>query len=193
MIVTSGPTQNSYLDLATANAILLTCATSFMDIGEQLDTLDEPYLLEAARDLESLWAWQGQPSDYNQALAWPRRYVTKPGFQMPCEPGWSAPWSQDAALEFKIDYLTPGLSAVPLLDPTVVPQQILEAQALLAMFRKKGGSLIGDTKNDAQGLQLDTSFKIAYVNPVRAAGDINKRLAGLGLYLGDSLLRTRHG
>jgi hypothetical protein len=119
--------------------------------------------------------------------------VDKPGFEMPGESGWSAPWDYDAALQFKIDYLTPGRSAIPLLDHTTVPLQIKEAQALLALLRKLGKNPVGDNQGDAKGLQLDSGFKVDYVNALRDSADIHRLLSGLGVFIGDRLLRSRNG
>lgn len=195
LVHTSGPNQNSYITIDEANLLFLTLAPSFVDDHEmaQLDHVDTRYLIEAARDLDTLWSFKGVPTDNAQNMAWPRRYVDKPGFEMRGESGWSAPWDYEAALQFKIDYLTPGRSAIPVLDHTAVPQQIKEAQALIALLRKLGKNLVGDNQGDAKGLQLDTGFKVDYVNALRDSADIHRLLAGLGLFIGDSLLRSHNG
>lgn len=194
LVVTSGPNQNSYITIDEANLLFLTLAPSFLGTDTaQLDETDTRYLLEAARDLDSLWSFKGAPTSNAQNLAWPRMYVDKPGFEMPGEPGWSTPYSLVDALQFKIDYLTPGRSAIPLIDHTTVPRQIREAQALIALLRKLGKNLVGDNQGDAKGLQLDSGFKIDYVNALRDSADIHRLLSGLGVFIGDRLLRSRNG
>lgn len=186
LVVTTGPEQNSYITVDEANLLMLTLAPSFAPDPEQFADSDARFIIEAARDLDSLWDFSGIPTQNAQNMAWPRMYVTKPGFQMPCEP-----LGGDAFLQFKIDYLTPGRSAVPYLDQTTVPRAIKEAQALLALLRKMNKTLVGDNQGDTKGLQLDSGFKIAYVNEVRDSADIHRLLSGLGVFIGDHVLRAR--
>lgn len=191
LVVTSGPGQNSYITIDEANLLFLTLAPSFLGgDAAQFDYTDTRFLLEAARDLDALWSFKGVPANNSQNMAWPRMYVEKPGFEMPGEPGWSAPYSDSDALQFKIDFLTPGRSVVPLLDHLTVPRAIKEAQALIALLRKLGKTLVGDNQGDSKGLQLDTGFKIDYVNAIKDSADIHRLLAGLGVFIGDRILRS---
>lgn len=192
IIITSGPDQNSYIDLETANQRLLACAASFCPIGTQLSPGDEAYLVEACTDMETLWDYMGIPTLNDQALAWPRRYVIKPGFQMPMEPGWNTPYDPVAFIQFKIDYLTPGRSSVPYVDDETIPVRIQEAQALLAVLRKQGGNLVGDDQGNDQGAQYDVGLRIAYVNAVRESADIHKRMSGYAVWIGEGILRTQN-
>ena len=188
-IETAGPNQNSYITIQEANTILLTVQASFMPLGTNLiPDEDEPYLLEAAQDLDQLWDWTGCPTEMEQALAWPRRHVVKPGFTMPAEPGWRVPYDSEAWLRFRIDYLMAGASGIPTIPTDAVPRQIKEAQALIAVLRKNGSNLISDTQGDAQGLQLPGGLKIAYVNAIREAADIHKRTAQFGSFVGQPIV-----
>lgn len=191
-IITSGPGQNSYVTLEEANILLLQVRASFMEPNDQLHATDEDVLLEAAQDLETMWEWQGVQTDPNQDMAWPRKYVVKPGFRYPPAPGWHASWDHDAALQFKINFLIGANSAIPFLDENTVPHQIKVAQALLALLRDKGKNLIGDTRGDDKGMQLDTGFKVDYVNAPYESADIRKRVAALGTFIGDPMIRARN-
>jgi hypothetical protein len=187
-IETTGTNQNSYITMAEANAILLTVHASFMDIGVQLDAnKDEPYLIEAARDLSQLFAWTGKPATVEQNLAWPRKGVVRPGYVQVGEPQWSVAGTDEDFLVYKILYLS-GSSNAPTIPDDVVPLEIREAQALIAVLRKNGSNLISDTQGDAQGLQLPGGLKIAYVNAIREAADIHKRTAQFGAFVGQSIV-----
>ena len=187
-IETTGTNQNSYITVAEANAILLTIHASFMDIGTQLDlNADEPYLIEAARDLDQLFAWVGCPTTKDQNLSWPRKGVVRPGYKQIGEPQWSIPASDEDFLLYKIMFLS-GSSAAPTIPDDVVPLAIREAQALIAVLRKNGSNLVSDTQGDAQGLQLPGGLKIAYVNAIREAADIHKRTAQFGVFVGQPIV-----
>jgi hypothetical protein len=188
-ITTSGDDQNSYITLSEANALLLTMKASFMDLGEQLEEGDEAYLIESANDLEALWRWSGHPTENTQAMAWPRKFVRKPGWVQPCEPGWRTPYDAAEWMQYKVDYLSGSNVAAQFLPDDEVPRGIKEAQALIALLRKKDGNLIGDDQGDAQGTQLGP-MRISYVNAVRESADIHKRTGQLGLFIGDGLMRT---
>jgi len=201
-ISTSGLDQNSYITITEANAILLLCNASFMDAGHQLSINgdDDAYLLEAARDLDYLWAWAGYRATNEQTMQWPRVRVPKPGQRIPCEPGWydegtiwggTHNWGTGIQLDpwllYKIDFLS-GNPAFQMLDSTIVPQEIKEAQALIALLRKKGGNLISDDQDNAQGMVLPGGLKIAYVNALKQAADIHKRTAQFGQFVGTGII-----
>jgi hypothetical protein len=187
-IETSGPNQNSYITIAEANAILLTVHASFMEVGTQLDPLkDEAYLIEAGRDLAQLFAWVGQPTSTEQNMAWPRKGVPKPGYVTQGEPQWSVPGTDLDFLAYKVNWLS-GSSSAPMLDENVVPLEIREAQALIAVLRKEGLNLVSDNQGDSQGLQLPGGLKVAYVNAVRESADIHKRTAQFGVFVGQSIV-----
>ncbi|KQN09077.1 DnaT-like ssDNA-binding protein [Sphingomonas sp. Leaf28] len=189
LVVTDGPDQNSYITIDEANLLFLTLAPSFLgDDTAQLNDTDVRFLIEAGRDLDALWSFKGQPTSNAQNMAWPRIYVEKPGFEVPAEP-----MDGDAFLQFKIDYLTAGRTIIPYLDHLTVPRPIKEAQALLALLRKLGKNPVGDNQGDAKGLQLDSGFKVDYVNALRDSADIHRLLSGLGVFIGDRLLRSRNG
>lgn len=187
-IETTGINQNSYITVAEANAILLTIHASFMEIGTQLDlNADEPYLIEAARDLDQLFAWIGCPANTDQNLSWPRKGVVRPGYKRVGEPQWSVPASDADFLLYKVRFLSGGSDA-PTIPDDVVPMAIKEAQALIAVLRKNGSNLVSDTQGDAQGLQLPGGLKIAYVNAIREAADIHKRTAQFGSFVGQPIV-----
>lgn len=195
-VITRGPGQNSYVTVEEANILLLSMDASFIDDDtprQLVGDLDTARLLEAAQDLDTLWRWSGQVTDPAQELAWPRRFVTKPGFERDRDPLWANQWDYGAAISYKYDFQMPGgPNAVPYLPSDAVPRQVKQAQAMIALLRKVGGNLVGDDKGDDYGNQLDSGFKVAYVNAIRDASDIHKRLAGLGWFIGDPLLRVRH-
>lgn len=188
-IETTGTSQNSYVTIAEANAILLNVHASFMEVGTQLETngSDDAYLIEAARDLDQLFAWIGQPTSTEQQRAWPRKGVIRPGYKQLGEPGWSFPASDEEFLLYKIQFLS-GSSAAPTIPDDVVPLEIKEAQALIAVLRKQGLNLISDTQGDSQGLSLPGGLKIAYVNAIREAADIHKRTAQYGVFVGQPIV-----
>ena len=187
-VITTGENQNSYITFEEANALLLGMVASFFELGDQLDEGDEAYLLEAASDLDCLWRWSGRPTDNQQALAWPRKDVAKPGFKIPAEPGWNTPYDPAAWLQYKIMYLD-GTQNVPMIDSATVPKAIKEAQALIAMLRKKEGNLIGDTNDDTLG-DVIGPLRTGYVNAVRKASEVHKRTSQFGNFIGDGLLRV---
>ena len=180
MIVTSGASQNSYITLSEANALLLTMAASFMTGTDALGNGDERYLIEAAADLSLLWDWSGEPTDDAQALAWPRRFVPKPGYRAPSEPGWSIPFDYADWIAFK-PYLYGATTADQFIGETVVPLHIKEAQALIALLKKQGGNLYGDNQGDLQGTQIG-KIKVSYVNAIRESADIHKRTGQYGRF-----------
>ncbi|OJY60932.1 MAG: hypothetical protein BGP16_00905 [Sphingobium sp. 66-54] len=182
MIQTSGEGQNSYITLSEANAILMTTQTSFFEVGDQFETGEEAYLIEAFRDLERLWDWAGQPATMDQSAQWPRKYVPKPGWQVPGEPGWSVP--ENNAFEwiaYKERYLTGGVQSASFISADTVPLDIKEAQALIAMLRKSGSNLVEDNQGGFQGTQLG-KIKLSYVNAVRESADIHKRTGHFGRF-----------
>jgi hypothetical protein len=183
MIVTEGESQNSYITVSEANAILATIHSSFFEVGDTLnENEDTAYLCEAFRDLQRLWSWKGQPSTATQVGQWPRKYVTKPGWCVPGEPGWSVPeCGQYDWLAYKMRFLD-GTTAAEYLPDDVVPLDIKEAQALIAMLRKNGSNLVGDNQGDTQGMTVG-KVKISYVNAIRESADIHKRTGQYGRFL----------
>lgn len=181
-IITTGTGQNSYISLSEANSILLTVQASFFEPGSDLVEDDTPYLLEAFRDLQRYWDWKGAPATAEQVGMWPRKYVQKPGWQVPGEPGWSEPWTGPLDwIAYKMRYLDGGVGAAVYIPSDTVPLDIKEAQALIAMLRKSGGNLVGDNQGDLQGTQLG-KVKISYVNAIRESADIHKRTAHYGRF-----------
>lgn len=181
MIVTTGASQNSYITLSEANALLLTMAPSFMtDEVVTLQEADERFLIESAADINLLWDWQGEPTDPEQTLAWPRREVPKPGYKAPAEPGWSAPFDYADWIAFK-PYLYGATTADQFIPENVVPLHIKEAQALIAVLKKQGSNLVGDNQGDMQGAQVG-KLKISYVNAIRESADIHKRTGQYGRF-----------
>ncbi len=178
---------------AQANALILTMAASFFTGDDTLtDGDDDAYLIEAASDLEYLWRWSGWPTDLEQTMAWPRRYVTKPGWIPPLEPGWSLPYDETMFMFYKVNFLSQSNLASQFVDETTVPKAIQEAQVLLAVLRKQGGNLIGDTQGDSLGTQLG-QVKVSYINAVRESRDIHKRTAQYGSFIGEGIMRTKNG
>ena len=188
-IETTGTNQNSYITIAEANAILLNVHASFMAKGTQLatDETDDAYLTEAARDLDQLFSWTGKPATVEQNLAWPRKEVVKPGYKRGYDATWDLNASDSEVLLYKAQYLS-GTSAAPTIPNDIVPLEIREAQALIAVLRKQGLNLISDTQGDSQGLQLPGGLKIAYVNAIREAADILKRTAQYGVFVGQPIV-----
>lgn len=183
MIVTSGAGQNSYITLSEANALLLTVAASFMSddaADNQLGVDDERYLIEAAADLNLLWNWDGEATDPAQPLAWPRRFVTKPGYRAPLEPGWSLPFDYADWIACK-PYLYGATNAAQFIPDDEAPQLIKEAQALIALLKKQGSNLVGDNQGDLQGTQIG-KIKVSYVNAIRESADIHKRTGQFGRF-----------
>ncbi|MBX9753905.1 MAG: hypothetical protein K2X80_04070, partial [Pseudomonadaceae bacterium] len=166
-----------------------TTKASLAELGEQLESGDEAYVLEAFNDLETMWRWTGTPTSNDQPAQWPRIYVPKPGWAVPGEPGWSAPGDDSDWLAYSIRFLRGTSITGAFLDSQTVPESIKVAQALIALLRKKEGNLIGDTQDDSQGLQIG-SLKVAYVNAIRQSADIHKRTAQLGSFIGDGLVRA---
>lgn len=192
-LITSGSDQNSYVTNSEANALLLTMAASFLTGDDALtDVDDDRFLIEAASDLQYLWRWAGWPTDLTQTMAWPRRYVTKPGWVPPLEPGWSTPYDEQMFMMYKVNVLSNSNPATEFVDQTAVPKAIKEAQVLIAVLRKQGGNLIGDNQGDAQGTKLG-SLTVSYVNAIRESADIHKRTGQYGTFIGDALLRTPNG
>jgi hypothetical protein len=180
-LITTGGNQNSYITLSEANAILATTYASFYEVGETLEAGGEVYLFEAFKDLERLWSWKGQPASADQVAQWPRKYVPDPNWRVPGEPGWSAPWTGDLGwLAYKARYLDGSVSSSDIPDD-VVPLDIKEAQALIAMLYKSGGNLVGDNQGDLQGTQVG-KLKLSYVNPIRESAAIHKRTGQYGRF-----------
>lgn len=181
-IITTGTTQNSYITLSEANALLMTIQAPFYEVGDQLSEADTPYLLESFRDLERNWDWTGQPTADEQAAQWPRKYVKKPGWQVPGEPGWSVP--ENGVYDFlayKMRYLSGETTSASYIPSDAIPLDIKEAQALIAMLRKSGGNLVGDNQGDLQGTQIG-KIKLSYVNAIRESADIHKRTGQYGRF-----------
>lgn len=180
-IITSGASQNSYISLAEAQALLLTMAASFQTgEADELADGDQRFLIEAASDLNLLWDWAGDPTDPAQVMAWPRSSVTKPGYRFPAEPGWTLPYSYGEFIYYK-SILASGFAADQFIPSDQVPTHIKEAQALLAVLKKQGSNLVGDNQGDLQGTQIG-KLKLSYVNAVRESADIHKRTGQYGRF-----------
>lgn len=190
---TTGTNANSWQTIVQANQFLTDFTHPLLGDRPELNDNDEPYLIEAAKEISAMWSFKGQPVDPLQALAWPRKGVILDG-KMPGA-DWFArnfPHMDDCYEDFArfIHFGSPGLSNSPTyLDETAIPREVLEAQAILAAFKVRNITLWQDNGFNANEVKLDGVGTIKPTNVVAAADAVFMRLARWGSFRGTSIVR----
>lgn len=189
---TTGQDANSWQTIEQANQFLTDFAHPLLGVSPELGDDDEPYLIEAAKEISRMWSFKGQQADPLQALAWPRKGVVIEGKK----PGrdWFAttfpnldPEVQDYA--YFLHFESPGISTtVEYLPDDAIPREVLEAQAILAAFKVKGITLWQDNAFNASEVKLDGVGTIKPTNSVAAADAVFMRLARWGGFRGSSIV-----
>jgi len=189
----TGPAANSWQTIPQANQFLVDFVHPLLGISPELGRDDGPYLIEAAKEISRMWSWKGQPADPLQALAWPRKGVLleqgRPGADWF---GRTYPHLDPSAEEYArfIMFESPGLLTVPeLLPESMVPREVLEAQAILAAFKVRDITLWQDNAFNASEIKLDGVGTIKPANMVAAADAVFMRLARWGSFKGMSIVQ----
>lgn len=181
---TTGPDANSFITLDEANIIISETAHPSIPSGFQLSTEQLPELLEAARKV-NLWAFRGERTHTYQRLAWPRSGYSIPG-KAP-GPNWLADYPHidpsSADLAYFVHFESPGLSSFTLLPDDFIPQEVKEAQAIIAALAVNGVTIWQDNKYDSSTVQLGP-IKIDPVNTVAKADIVFERLGRWGTFAG---------
>lgn len=193
-LITSGPNTNSWFDRDHANIILLEVPGSDYAGADdfQFGTEQIPHLLEAQRQISSLWFFRGRKADIRQKLAFPRRDFLIEGGRPASNwfentyPSVDDAWSP---LAHHVMWEDPGLARFSLLDADEVPQDIIEASVILAALRVHGVSLYQDTKGDKTALQVG-SLKYDNINATARAGAVFSRMAPWGRFLGHHIAKA---
>lgn len=190
---TTGPNANSWQSIVQANQFLVDFYHPALGISPELSRGDEPYLIEAAREISLMWRFRGEPVVSLQALAWPRRGVLLDGKRPSGDwYGRTFPNLDPSLEEFAtfIHFESPGLSATPeTLPENMIPREVLEAQAILAAMKLKGITLWQDNAYDASEVKLDGVGTIKPLNAVAAADAVFMRLARWGAFKGSASVR----
>ena len=189
----TGASANSWQTIVQANQFLTDFAHPLLGISPELSGGDEPYLIEAAKEISRMWSFKGQPVEPLQTLAWPRKGVVLEG-KKPSADWYSRnfPALDPCYEEFAhfIHFESPGLSNVPVLLPEdLIPTEVLEAQAILAAFKVRNITLWQDNAFNASELKLDGVGTIKPANAVAAADAVFMRLARWGSFKGTSIIR----
>lgn len=188
----TGPAANSWQTIPQANQFLVDFVHPLLGMSPELGADDGPYLIEAAKEISRMWTWKGQPVTPLQTLAWPRKDVQLEPKHI--GPDWFArtyPHLDPCAEEYArfIMFESPGLLATPeMLGETVIPQEVLEAQAILAAFKVKKITLWQDNAFNATEVKLDGVGTIKPANMVAAADAVFMRLARWGSFKGTSIV-----
>ncbi len=190
---TTGPDANSWQTIPQANQFLVDFAHPLLGVSPELGADDGPYLIEAAKEISRMWTWKGQAVDPLQTLAWPRKGVELEAKKV--GPDWFArtyPHLDPCAEEYArfIMFESPGLLTTPeMLGEDVIPQDVLEAQAILAAFKVRNITLWQDNGFNASEVKLDGVGTIKPTNMVAAADAVFMRLARWGSFKGTSIVR----
>jgi hypothetical protein len=190
---TTGPNANSWQTVVQANQFLVDFVHPLLGASPELSTDDTPYLIEAAREISHMWRFKGEPVSALQALAWPRKSVALEAKR--AGPDWYSsnfPNVDPALEEFAtfIHFESPGLSALPeTLGEDVIPREVLEAQAILAVFKVKKITIWQDNAYDASEVKVDGVGTIKPLNAVAATDAVFMRLARWGAFKGSSSVR----
>jgi hypothetical protein len=190
---TTGQDANSWQTIEQANQFLTDFAHLLLGVSPELLDNDEPYLIEAAKEISRAWQFKGQQVDPLQALAWPRKGVVLEGKK----PG--ANWFRDNFPHLDCSYEeyarfihfeSPGLSAgVEYLPEDHIPREVLEAQAILAAFKVRKITLWQDNGFNATEVKVEGVGTIKPTNAVAAADAVFMRLARWGTFRGAGMVR----
>ena len=71
------PTANAYVSLEVANQYHLDRPAVGATWETATDDQKTAAILWATKQLDNLWSWNGYPENVSQALAWPRKAITK--------------------------------------------------------------------------------------------------------------------
>lgn len=189
----TGSNANSWQTVTQANLFLTDFVHPLLGVSPELTEYDEPYLIEAAKEISRMWSFKGQPVDPMQQLAWPRKGVILEGKKAGSD--WFArnfPYLDPCLEEYAhfIHFESPGLSNAPTFLPeTVIPVEVLEAQAILAAFKTKNITLWQDNAFNASEVKLDGVGTFKPTNAVAAADAVFMRLAKWGAFKGTSIVR----
>ncbi|WP_293920883.1 DnaT-like ssDNA-binding protein [Sphingobium sp. UBA5915] len=190
---TTGSAANSWQTIVQANQFLTDFVHPLLGVSPELSNGDEPYLIEAAKEISRMWSFKGQPVEPLQTLAWPRKGVVIEG-KTPGSDWYARNFPHlDPGYEEYVRFLhfdSPGISNAPTLLPNdVVPNDILEAQAILAAFKVRNITLWQDNAFNASELKLDGVGTIKPANAVAATDAVFMRLARWGSFRGVSIVR----
>lgn len=198
-LITTGPSQNTWVDLDDANLMIIEVPASSYgyEPEDEYDTFqfepeDIAYLLESAKQISRNWTYDGAKTNPRQRLAWPRK-----GFQIDGTAG-DAGWfsrnfpNLDESSEWYVRALhfdVPGLSRYEELASDEVPEDIREAQVILAAILKNGGTLFEDNKGD------ETSYSLGgisgnNINAVAKAQAVFERMSPWGVFIGGTINRA---
>lgn len=190
---TTGTNANSWQTIIQANQFLTDFAHPLVGPSPELNVNDEPYLIEAAKEISRMWSFKGETVEPLQTLAWPRKGVLLEGKKP------SANWFANTFPHLDPDYEdyarflhfeSPGLSNEPVTLPEdVIPREVLEAQAILAVFKTQNITLWQDNGFNASEIKIDGVGTIKQTNAVAAADAIFMRLAKWGSFRGASIVR----
>ena len=186
---TTGIKASSWIDLDTANLILLDIYHPDIPAEFQLEPDHIPQLLEAARSISALWQFGGQRTDALQTLAWPRKLVRVPGVRP--GPNWFSETypcldpDQETFARF-LAFDAPGFLSDNAYPEDSIPDEVKEAQAILAALFVQGITVWEDNKGDNTNVQLG-SLKIDNVNAVSRIMIVRERLARWGKFIGSHM------
>ena len=191
---TTGQNANSWQTIEQANQFLTDFAHPLLGASPELiEDGDEPYLIEAAKEISRMWSFKGRQVDPLQALAWPRKGVVLEGRKPGAD--WFAHNFPHLDCEYEdyarfIHFESPGLStSVEYLPETFIPGEVLEAQAILAAFKVKGITLWQDNGFNASEVKVDGVGTLKPANAVAAADAVFMRLARWGSFRGAGMVR----
>lgn len=183
---TTGQDINSWVDLNTANMLILEVPASAYagDSPQQFTTDDIPYIIEAHQQIASSWLFQGQPTDARQRLPFPRtgfplRSITPTScWFADAYPHLDASW-EPLAHHIAWDL---GGSSVDYLASDEVPTEIKEAAVILAMLLKNGRTLYEDNKGDETQSSIGP-LSNDNINAVAVASAVFQRMARWGVFV----------
>lgn len=188
-LTTTGTKANSWVSLDDANLILLEVYSPDIPAGFQLTPDHIPQLIEAARTISALWSFPGTRAEPLQTLAWPRKCVPVPS-ERPKGNWFSTTYPHldpaDEAYVHFLAYEAPGFLATTIYPETEIPDEVKEAQAILAALFVQGVTVWEDNKGDNTQVQIDT-LKIDNVNAVSRIMIVKERLARWGKFIGSHM------
>lgn len=188
-LTTTGTKANSWVSLDDANLILLEVYSPDIPAGFQLNTEHIPQLIEAAKAISNLWSFPGTRVEALQTLAWPRKDVSIPS-ERPRSNWFSTNYPHldpaDEAYVYFLAYEAPGFLSSTIYPADQIPDEVKEAQAILAALFVQGVTVWEDNKGDNTQVQIDT-LKIDNVNAVSRIMIVKERLARWGKFIGSHM------